>query len=245
MGNDYIMENESRTPQIGEMQVKGTQKILHMIFIVDTSGSMQAEHRIDAVNEAFTKMVPVLREVQLDVMSDFELKISILRFDQTAEWSVTPTPIQEYFPETIICNQWVTYYSEAFKKLDEKLTRSEYMAHEGKIAKPYIMFMTDGAPTQNDNYQPELDKLLKNGWFREAQRFAVLIGRDTINSPAARAAVEKFVSNTTEGIINAEDAVAIAREVQARTIQTVVNMTKHVVEGDSEKKNEGGEVIFV
>lgn len=245
MADDFIMGSETYTPQMGGMSTKGTQKLLNIFFVVDISGSMRADGRIHAVNEAFTQMVPALRQVQLDCMSEFELRIAIMTFDETARWIVAPTPILEYNHEEIDCSQWVTYFSRAFRTLGDKLTRSEFMAHTGKIAQPYIMLMTDGEPTKEDNYKPELDKLLENGWFKSAQRFAVLIGRDTINSPSARAAVEKFVSNTTEGIINAADAAAIAAEVQAKTIHTVVNMTQHKVVddfgGSSERGSDGGD----
>lgn len=228
---DDMMRSEDYTPQIGGMGTKGTQKLLNMIFIVDVSGSMKAEGRIQAVNEAFTKMIPVLRQIQTDSKSEFELRIAIMTFDETARWIVSPTPIMEYDHEEIACSRWVTYYSRAFRMLGEKMTTSEYMAHTGKIAQPYIMFMTDGEPTEDDDYRPELDRLLENGWFRSSQRFAVLIGRDTINSPGARAAVERFVSNTAEGIINAADAQAIVAEVQAKTIHTIAVQTKHNVQG--------------
>ena len=91
------------------------------------------------------------------------------------------------------------------------------------------MFMTHGEPDKDDNYPPELDNLLGNGWFKASQRFAVLIGRDTINSLVARAAVSKFVTSEAEGIINAADAAAIAAEVQAKTIHTIQIATKHGV----------------
>lgn len=240
MADDFIMGSETYTPQLRSMTTKGTQKILNLFFVVDISGSMRAEDRIDAVNEAFTQMIPALRQVQLECMSEFELRIAIMTFDETARWVVSPTPILEYNHEEIECSQWVTYFSRAFRTLRDKLTRSEYMAHTGKIAQPYIMLMTDGEPTKEDDYKPELDKLLENGWFKAAQRFAVLIGRDTINSPSARAAVEKFVSNTTEGIINAADAAAIVAEVQAKTILIVDNMTKHNVIEDVDGLSKGG-----
>lgn len=240
MADDFIMGSETYTPQMGGMSTKGTQKLLNIFFVVDVSGSMRADGRIHAVNEAFTQMVPALRQVQLDCMSEFELRIAIMTFDETARWIVAPTPILEYSHEEIDCSQWVTFFSRAFRTLGDKLTRSEYMAYTGKIAQPYIMLMTDGEPTKEDNYKPELDKLLDNGWFKSAQRFAVLIGKDTINSPSARAAVEKFVSNTTEGIINAADAAAIAAEVQAKTIHIVGNMTKHNVIDDFGGSSEGG-----
>lgn len=239
MADDFIMGSETYTPSLGGMDVKGTQKLLNIFFIVDISGSMRYEGRIDAVNEAFTKMIPALRQVQLDCRSEFELRIAIMTFDETARWIVAPTPILEYTHEEIECSPWVTYFSRAFRTLGEKLTRSEYMAHAGKIAQPYIMFMTDGYPTEEDNYEPELDNLLNNGWFKVAQRFAVLIGKESIDSPEARAAVEKFVTNTTEGVINAADAAAIVAEVQAKTVHTLANMTQHRVDTPVDENNNG------
>lgn len=240
---EELWQNERYTPQMGDMKIKGTQKLLNIFFVVDISGSMYTEKRIDAVNDAFVQMIPALRQVQIDCMSEFELRIAIMVFDENAKWIVEPTPVLEYTHEEIECSQWVTLFSRAFKKLEEKLTRNEYMAHKGKIARPYIMLLTDGEPTKEDDYQPELDKLLENGWFKAAQRFAMLIGKDTINSPAARAAVERFVSDPKEGIINAADAAAIAAEVQAKTIHTVINMTKHHVvdEFSDGKENEVAE----
>ena len=232
-----ILGMESYTPQLGGMTTQGTAKLLNMFFIVDVSGSMKLEKRIDAVNEAFTQMIPALRDLQLRVKSEFELRIAILTFDHTARWIVPPTPILEYNHEEIQCSKWVTYYSEAFKVFGEKLTRKEYMAHSGKIAAPYIMFMTDGEPTEEDDYQPALDSLLQNGWFTASQRFAVLIGKDAINSPRARAAVSQFVKNEKEGIVNAADATAIAAEVQAKTIHTVQIQTMHVV-GSTDEDNQ-------
>ena len=234
MADDLIMGTETYTPQMGSMTTKGTAKLFNIIFVVDVSGSMRYDGRIEAVNEAFTQMIPALRQVQMDCMTEFELRIAIMTFDEQARWIVNPTPILEYNHQDIACSPWVTFFSRAFRTLGEKLTRSEFMAHTGKIAQPYIMFMTDGEPTEDDDYQPELDELLQNGWFKIAQRFAVLIGSDTVNSPSARAAVERFVTNTKEGIINAADAADIVAAVEAKTVHTVANMTQHRVSGGTD-----------
>ena len=138
MADDYIMGRETYTPSLKAMNVKGTQKLLNIFFIVDISGSMRFEGRIDAVNEAFTRMIPALRQVQLDCRSEFELRIAIMTFDEDARWIVAPTPILEYTHEEIECSPWVTFFSRAFQTLGEKLTRNEYMANTGKIAQPYI-----------------------------------------------------------------------------------------------------------
>lgn len=234
-----ILGSETYTPQEKDISVTGARKLLNMIFIVDVSGSMEYDKKIDAVNEAFTQMIPLLRQQQIDCQSAFEMKIAILAFSNTAEWIVPLMPIMEYNHNEIICTKWQTYYCQAFQELQKKLTRKEYMAHVGKIAEPYIMFMTDGIPM--DNYGPALDALLGNGWFQNSQRFAVLIGKDAINSPAARAAVERFASDPQKGVINAVDAAELAREVQAKTIHTIQVATQHAVAGVQTEETEGGD----
>ncbi len=240
------MAVEKFTPELGTMGVKGTGKILNMFFIVDISGSMRGE-RIEAINDAFTQMLPALRKIQMDCMSEFELRIAILTFSQYAQWLVTPTPIMEYNHNDIDCTDYVTYYSRAFEQLQEKLSSKEYMAHTGKIAEPYIMFLTDGEPSPGDDYEPVLDKLLDNGWFMHSQRFAVMIGKEAIDSAEARKAVRRFITgkggviNEKEGIINASDAVALASVVQAKTIHTINVATKHGVETGDEEGGSGSE----
>ena len=66
MADDFIMGTETYTPQMGNMTTKGTSKLFNIIFIVDVSGSMRYDGRIEAVNEAFTQMIPALRQVQMD-----------------------------------------------------------------------------------------------------------------------------------------------------------------------------------
>ena len=49
--SDDVMRTEEYTPAIGSQKTKGTQKILNMCFIVDTSGSMSGS-RIGTVKYA-------------------------------------------------------------------------------------------------------------------------------------------------------------------------------------------------
>lgn len=228
-----MFTEESCLPSPGELQQKGTRKTLNMLFLVDVSGSMEEDGRMDAVNEAFEQMIPELQNVQRECLSDFELRVAIMTFDTKANWIVAPTPILEYVHAPIRFDRWATFYSKAFRGLNEVLTKQKYMHHEGKIAEPYIMFLTDGKPTANDNYNEALDELLQNAWFTNSQRFAVLIGKEAVQSDSARAAVARFVSNPAEGIISAESAVTLASQVQAKTLHTVVGMTKHNIVPES------------
>lgn len=230
MVDDHYFKNETYTPQLANLPVNGSQKLINIFFLVDTSGSMRTDGRIRAINELFPQMILSLRKVQLEHMTEYDLRIAILTFDENARWIVSPTPILEYTHEEIVCSNMSTFFSRAFRVLREKLTRKEYMAHQGKIAQPFIMILTDGEPTYGDKYQPELDKLLANGWFRTAQRYAVLIGQEAVRSPEARAVVEGFVSDKTEGVLYGVDAVDIMSSVYVKTVHTISEMTQHRVD---------------
>ena len=97
------------------LKTKGTAKLLNLFFIIDTSGSMKQEGRLDAINDAFRRMVPSLKKIQEESMSEFELRIAVMTFDEEAKWVVEPTPILEYDPVDFECSDWVTYFSKAFK----------------------------------------------------------------------------------------------------------------------------------
>ena len=229
MMKDELMKVESLTPQIGDLTVERSLKLLNMFFIVDVSGSMVTDGRIQAVNEAFTKMIPAMREVQMQCRSEFEIRVAILTFDASARWIVEPTPVMDLQFEEIKASNYTTYFSRAFDAFGEKLSRKAFMAWDGQRAVPYIMMMTDGEPTPRDDYQPALERPKENAWFQNAQRFAVLIGRDTVNSPSARKAVAGFVSDEDEGIINAAAACDIAAAVQANTLKQIIAETLHPV----------------
>ena len=183
---DVLMSNEIYTSQIGSMQTNGTVKLLNIFFVVDTSAHMRAEGRIEAVNALFYKMIPALCQFQEDYHSEFELRIAIMTFDQSARWIVPPTSILKYAHEDIICGEWVMDFSGALRSLGEKLSRKEYMAHTCKIAAPFIILITNDDHALSDDDRSELDSLKRNGWFKSAHRFIAFVddleGRDDNNN---------------------------------------------------------------
>ena len=104
------------------------------------------------------------------------------------------------------------------------------MNHVGKKAAPVIIFLTDGEPT--DDYLPDLEQLMKNGWFSCANRSAILMG-DAFSNDIAKNAVEKFVSNPHTDVISADDTTVVTEKITAATIHTVAGAPlKDVVAND-------------
>lgn len=215
---------------INSMPGASTAKSLHMIFVVDNSGSMRIQDengvdRMTAVNAAFSVMIPELQKLQASVQDSFTIYVSIMFFNEVPEWHVKATPIMSYCHQDIPVSPYVTYYSRAYEELCANLSKSVIFGQPGKKAAPYIMLMTDGAPTPGDNYEDAMNHLNGNGWFTASQRYAVLIGEDTINDRDARQAVASFVTDPSEGIINAVDAQQIVGAVSAKTIHIAEEMT--------------------
>ena len=242
-------ENEIFRPDesIDSLDADTTVKNVEIIFLVDNSGSMRnsadsaGTSRIEAVNNAFKKLVPALQKLQTQKEKSFALNISIMLFNEDPEWFVYSEPVKNFVFQEIPVSPYVTYYSRAFQELGKHLSREKLFNKKGKRGEPFIMLLTDGAPSEGDDYLSVLDGLQVNGWFDGAQRYAILIGEDVINDPAARSAVSAFVKNEKEGIIDAPDAEGILSSISGKTLIIIDGMTQRraVGEGGIGKEIEG------
>jgi len=219
MDNNFLYEDD--TDQLGSLGKKGSTKALLMTFVVDTSGSMAHDGRIEAVNQAFDRMIPVLKK-QDEENDTYTLYIAIMTFNIGVNWVVTPTKISEYNHAPLqVLDNYATRYSLAFESLNEKLSLDNFMDLSGRKARPYILFMTDGAPSKGDDYLTVLNQLkTTNGWFVNADRYAVLMG-SAASDPAAKEVVSVFVDDPREGILTAERAEEIASKIEAHTLRTI------------------------
>ena len=163
--------DDNYTPGINNLPTQGSQKLLVTIFIVDASRTME-NGRIEAVNNALIELKYKLSEIQSD--NNLDLRVAIMSFTSSARWEVELTPVEELNFSGIQTRAGLTRYGSVFHELNKVLTKEKFMKHSGKIAPPAIMFLTDGEP--DDDYIYDLEQLLKNGWFSNASRSAILIG---------------------------------------------------------------------
>ncbi len=203
------------TPGYNTYPTKGSYKLLVVIFVVDCSKTMHGE-RIGAVNAALQELKFKLREIKDN--HSLELKAAIMSFASGAKWELQLTPIEEVILNTIHTRPGLTEYGAAFHELNKVLQKEAYMKHVGKVAPPAIMFLTDGEP--EDDYQADLDELLRNPWFMNASRSAVLLG-DAIHNQSARNAVSQFVNDADRDIVTADDSTVIIQKIRLATMHTV------------------------
>ncbi len=184
-----------------------------LFFLVDTSGSMEGE-KIGAVNSAIEDVIPEIKRIS-EENADAQIKIAVMNFATNAVW-MTPEPIDsEDFSWQYLSAEGLTAFGEMCLKLNEKLSRNEFMNNATGSFAPAIFLLSDGEPT--DEYNDALELLRANNWFKKAIKVALAIGDDanhdvlmdftgsresilTVYSPETMRKMIKFVSVTASQI---------------------------------------------
>lgn len=184
-----------------------------LFFLVDTSGSMGGD-KIGAVNEAIREVIPEIKDISSE-NADALIKIAVLDFSSGAHWLYERPIDSDQFVWNNLEAGGLTDMGIAFNMLNEKLSRTQFMADLIGSYAPAIFMMSDGAPT--DDYKKGLEELRKNNWFKSAIKVAVAIGTDanteilkeftgneecvlTVRSPQALRKMIRFASVTASQI---------------------------------------------
>ena len=162
---------------------KISRKILPIIYVLDTSGSM-VNARISAVNSAMIESIDVLKDISKTNPSA-EIKIGVLTFDANFKW-VTPEDelvfMQDFYWNNLEAGG-TTNLADALNELYKKLSRSAYFTDEIGYKLPVIIFMSDGEPDDKLKggvfYKPAIYKLMNhNNWFKHATKIAFAIDNE-------------------------------------------------------------------
>lgn len=181
-----------------------TKRELHFIWIVDCSGSMRDDGKIQSLNYAIREAIP---HMQREAENNFQanLLISALKFSTGAQWFISPTNISTF--------KWMDVEAGGHTDLGQAFLLLSEMLHIPPMTKrglpPVLVLLSDGQPT--DNYEDGLNKLLDEPWGKKAIRIAIAIGED-----ANMRVLEKFIGN--EGI----------KPLLARNPETLANYIRWV-----------------
>ncbi|HTS29255.1 MAG TPA: VWA domain-containing protein [Bryobacteraceae bacterium] len=159
-----------------EMKMPGGDKFagrpLHFIWILDCSGSMKANGKIQALNTAIREAIPALQQAARD-NPEAQVLVRALRFSRGAQWHIAvPTPVDEL--------KWEDVTADAHTDMGKALAM---VAEEMKVPPmkprslpPVLVLISDGQPT--DDFSVGLKKLMDQPWGRAAVRLAIAIGQD-------------------------------------------------------------------
>ncbi len=172
-------------------------RVMTLFLLVDTSGSMTVNGNIGKVNSAIEEMIPLLQEVS-DENADAEIKVAVMSFSSGCRW-VTHDATGQSGAESLESFFWndleasgLTDMGAAFTELESKLSRSSFLASSTGAYAPVIILLSDGQPT--DNWQPGLDKLKHNNWYKCATKIAISVDNGDTSVLAA-------FTGTTESVL--------------------------------------------
>ena len=209
-----------------------TRQQLHLVFVIDNSGSMSGD-KIGAVNNAIRDVMAIMPEIQEDTM-DAEIRISALTFNDDSKWVYPEPKGATEFRWNDITADGGTDYSKAYDELSKflcKESKGGHMPEIGGVA-PILLLMTDGLPTSYD-WEDHLNALKKKGWFRVALKYALAIG---IDSDEAMDVLTKFTGNP-ETVLKTYTAEALRKAIQ------VIAVTASRVKSNSASTHSGGKAM--
>ena len=191
---------------------------LHFIYLCDCSGSMEAQGKIESLNQAIRQSLPGMAAVARD-NPEARVLVRAVRFADRAAWHIpTPTPVEDL--------EWVdlqaggvTAMGEALELLAAEL-RSPPM--EQRALPPVLVLISDGQPT--DDFDTGLSTLMRQPWAQKAVRLAIAMGHD-----ADLEILQQFIGPEPRGSsgrsprrpLQASNATSLAQYIQWATTAVV------------------------
>ena len=216
-------------PDIREQETIA-RKLLPIIYVLDTSGSMAGD-RIAAVNSAMSETMEVLKDVSNNNPTA-ELKIGVLQFASGASWiTQNGFVFMDDFYWNDLKAAGLTDLGSALNELDKKLSRKEFLNSDVGYKVPVIIFMSDGGPT--DDYEKALKKILdSNKWYKAATKIAIAVGDE------ANIDVLQKIAGNREAVIKVDDLESLKKLIR------VVSVTASMIGSRSRTdSNTTGEIL--
>jgi len=180
---------------LGGLQLQ--EKEVHLIFLVDTSGSMASNAKIQSLNTALEEVLPALR-AQASQLVGIEAHVRVATFSNGPRWvQDAPALLEDFWWEQVPAEpQSLTELGVA---LDFLRRSFDAQAH---AMPPAIVLLTDGMPTDtmSPTFAEGLERLDAHPVGRSATRAAIAIGTD-----ADLSSLEAFVAGSGGVVLTAQD----------------------------------------
>ena len=176
---------------------------LHFFWICDCSGSMQADGKIQSLNNAIKEAIPHMQKAA-EENPNAEVFVRAVRFSDGAQWHVAQaTPVAD-FRWSDLKADGMTDMGKAISMVAEQL---QIPPMSDRALPPILVLVSDGQPT--DDYQGAVQALLKLPWGKRAVRIAVAIGED-----ADQDALRVFVANPEIPVLRANNSETLVNYVK-------------------------------
>ena len=147
---------------------------LHLIFLIDESGSMEGSDNIGGKNHYETVIecvkACVEKRKEREVTND---KYSIIKFDHRAEISILNRSVKKGFGEISAMRKGNTSFVEPLKKLAEILNENNFDAFI-----PVILFLSDGKGESKSKVLKQCQNVIKDFANEDMLFLSVAFGKN-------------------------------------------------------------------
>lgn len=176
---------------------------LHFIWIADSSGSMEQDGKIQALNTAVREAIPHMRKVAED-NPNAQVLVRAVKFSNGAQWHISqPTPVAD-FAWADLTAEGETDMGKALQLVAEQLKMPPMSE---RALPPVLVLVSDGQPT--DDFESGLRALMDQPWGKKAVRIAIAIGRD-----ADPDVLQRFIGNTELKPLAANSPEALVKHIK-------------------------------
>ncbi len=145
---------------------------LHFIYLCDCSGSMAAQGKMQALNQAIRQSLPGMARVARE-NPEARVLVRAVRFADRAHWHIAePTPVEQLEWQDLQAGG-ITAMGEALELVAAQLDSPPM---EQRALPPVLVLISDGQPT--DDFEAGLQLLMRRPWAQKAVRLAIALGHD-------------------------------------------------------------------
>lgn len=198
--------------------------LLPVIFVLDSSGSMQGQ-KISMLNHTMEECMEILKRFAAS-NPDALMKIGVLELHSGADW-MQPSGLEdlEDFVFKRLEAGGLTDMGAVLNELDDKLSRQKFLVSTTGRCKPIIIFMTDGYPT--DSWEEPLRELKNNNkWYKNAIRIGFAVGDD------ADVKIITEIVGSSEAVIQTSDLQTFSKLLLKVAINSAMIGSKSHIAGD-------------
>ncbi len=153
-------------------KVRLSSRPLHFIYICDCSGSMEAQGKMQALNQAIRQSLPSMSEVANE-NPEAKILVRVVCFADQAAWHLEDaTPVQNLQWQDLEAGG--TTAMGAALGLVASVLQSPPM--DERALPPVLVLISDGQPT--DDFEAGLSQLMHLPWAQKAVRLAIAMGHD-------------------------------------------------------------------
>ena len=176
---------------------------LHFIWIADSSGSMAADGKIQALNNAIREAIPHMQKVA-DENPNAQVLVRAISFSNGAQWHISqPTPVADFKWDDLTA-EGETHMGKALQMVADQM---KIPPMTDRALPPVLVLISDGQPT--DDFQSGLKALMDQPWGKKAVRIAISIGSD-----ASAEVLQEFIGHSELKPLEANNPEALVRHIK-------------------------------